>query len=394
MATLELVGLTKQFATRDVAAVYDVNLNVADGEFLCILGPSGCGKSTTLRMIGGFEEPTSGDVRIDGQSVVNMPPNRRPTAMVFQKYTLWPHMRVYDNIAFGLRLHHMPREQIDREVKNSLELVGLAGYDKRFPSQLSGGEQQRVALARALVLKPKVLLLDEPFSNLDALLRVRLREELHAIQRRIEITAIFVTHDQEEALSLADRIAVMNAGHLEQLDRPSQIYAHPKTLFVADFIGVMNIFPATRSGDSFRIGQYRVQAPPNWNNDEGVSIAVRPEDFIFGAPTANSNASQMWRGTIDQSIDLGHYRKVLVVVPGLFQDETTALMHRLKVYMPKTADAKEGDAIALYPTRFLVYSDHGQPTEVRNPDARTTDENLRDDLASTIVTSEQLAKSG
>jgi putative spermidine/putrescine transport system ATP-binding protein len=394
MATLELVDLTKQFATNNVAAVHNVSLSVADGEFLCILGPSGCGKSTTLRMIGGFEEPTSGDVRIDGQSVVDLPPNRRPTAMVFQKYTLWPHMRIYDNIAFGLRLHHVPKAQVEREVKDSLEMVGLAGYDLRYPSQLSGGEQQRVALARALVLKPKILLLDEPFSNLDALLRVRLREELHAIQRRIEITAIFVTHDQEEALSLADRIAVMNAGHLEQLDKPSQIYAHPKTLFVADFIGVMNILPAKHVDKSLQVSQYTVDAPASFNSEGDVSIAVRPEDFIFAPPSGVDGASEMWRGTIDQSIDLGHYRKVLVVVPGLFKDEATALSHRLKVYMPKSAEAKEGDAIGLYPTRYLIYSDHAQPIEVRNPTSRNLDENRSDNLASVAISSEQLAHSG
>src|SRR5438552_18787781 len=159
MATLELQGLTKQFGTASAAAVHDVNLTVGDGEFVCILGPSGCGKSTTLRMIGGFEEPSSGDVRIDGLSVVDIPPNRRPTAMVFQKYTLWPHMRVYDNIAFGLRLRKKTKAEIDREVKESLALVGLSNYDRRYPAQLSGGEQQRVALARALVLNPKILLL-------------------------------------------------------------------------------------------------------------------------------------------------------------------------------------------------------------------------------------------
>jgi putative spermidine/putrescine transport system ATP-binding protein len=386
MATLELVGLTKHFvgANAGTNAVNDVNLSVGDGEFLCILGPSGCGKSTTLRMIGGFEEPTAGDVRIDGASVVDIPPNRRPTAMVFQKYTLWPHMRVYDNIAFGLRLRHMPRAQIDREVRSSLELVGLSGYDKRYPAQLSGGEQQRVALARALVLRPKILLLDEPFSNLDALLRVRLREELHAIQRRVKITTIFVTHDQEEALSLADRIAVMNSGRLEQLDKPSQIYAYPKTLFVADFIGVMNIFPTERSGDWLRIGQYALKAPDNLNTGDRLNIAVRPEDFSFGAPNTSSNSasdpSSMWQGTVDQSIDLGHYRKVLVVVPGLFGDAAVAAAHRLKVYMPKSSEVKEGDAVLLYPTRFLVYPDHAQPIEVRNQNVRIHDENRRDDL--------------
>src|SRR5512146_3307711 len=283
MSTLELVGLTKHFTGVD--AVNDVNISVGDGEFICILGPSGCGKSTTLRMIGGFEEATAGDVRIDGVSVTDIPPNRRPTAMVFQKYTLWPHMRVYDNIAFGLRLRHMPQKQIDNEVFGSLDLVGLKGYERRYPAQLSGGEQQRVALARALVLRPKILLLDEPFSNLDALLRVRLREELHAIQRRVQITAIFVTHDQEEALSLADRIAVMNSGHLEQLDVPSQIYAHPRTLFVADFIGVMNILATTREGDRLRTGRYTLRMPPGLDGSEALSVAIRPEDLILTDPS-------------------------------------------------------------------------------------------------------------
>jgi putative spermidine/putrescine transport system ATP-binding protein len=387
MATLELMGLSKQFGTATVAAVHDVNLSVGDGEFLCILGPSGCGKSTTLRMIGGFEEPTAGDVRIDHASVIDMPPNRRPTAMVFQKYTLWPHMRVYDNIAFGLRLRHMSKAEIDREVQGSLEMVGLATYGRRYPAQLSGGEQQRVALARALVLKPKILLLDEPFSNLDALLRVRLREELHAIQRRVNITTVFVTHDQEEALSLADRIAVMNAGRLEQLDKPSQIYAFPRTLFIADFIGVMNIFPVVHDGDWLRVGQYALRAPEGLDGGT-LNVAVRPEDMTIGAPSSSPNSSAIWHGTIDQLVDLGHYRRALVLVPGLFRDETAAAAHRLKVYMAKASDVKEGDRVALYPTRYLVYSDRSQPIEVTNQPFRTLDENRRDDLSRTAVPAE------
>jgi putative spermidine/putrescine transport system ATP-binding protein len=364
MSTLELVGLTKQFGS--VTAVRDVNITVGDGEFVCFLGPSGCGKSTTLRMIGGFEEATAGDVLIDGASVVNIPPNQRPTAMVFQKYTLWPHMRVYDNIAFGLRLRHTSKAEIDREVKESLELVGLSGYERRFPAQLSGGEQQRVALARALVLRPKILLLDEPFSNLDALLRVRLREELHAIQRRVKITTIFVTHDQEEALSLADRIAVMSKGHLEQLDEPSQIYAHPRTLFVADFIGVMNIFQSHREGDSLCIGKYALKAPAGLNGSGTPSIAVRPEDLIVVDPEKVTPGSQYWQGRIDQSIDLGHYRKILAIVPGLFPSEEDAIAHRLKVYMPKTSEVKEGETLWLHPSRYLVYEEDKEPVEVNN----------------------------
>jgi putative spermidine/putrescine transport system ATP-binding protein len=384
MSTLNLINLTKQFG--GVTAVDHVNLSVADGEFICILGPSGCGKSTTLRMIGGFEEATSGDVQIDNTSVVDIPPNRRPTAMVFQKYTLWPHMRVFDNIAFGLRLRHTPEREIDREVRSSLELVGLGGYEKRYPAQLSGGEQQRVALARALVLQPKILLLDEPFSNLDALLRVRLREELHAIQRRVKITAIFVTHDQEEALSLADRIAVMSAGHVEQLDIPSQIYAHPRTLFVADFIGVMNILPAQREGEQLRIGQYTLRAPTGLANADQLSVAVRPEDLIPVTAGQVPEGQTVWNGKVDQSIDLGHYRKVLVVVPGLFADDDSANLHRLKVYLSKSADVKEGDTLSLYPSRYLVYLSQEEPVEVHSPALRGSNENRRSSLPNTPIT--------
>ena len=271
-------------------------------------------------------------------------------------------------------------------MNSSLELVGLSGYGRRYPSQLSGGEQQRVALARALVLRPKILLLDEPFSNLDALLRVRLREELHAIQRRVKITAIFVTHDQEEALSLADRIAVMNAGHLEQLDVPSQIYAYPRTLFVADFIGVMNILQAQRENDLLHIGQYTLRVPAGVDGGEKLSVAVRPEELIPIEPNQAPDGQTLWEGTVDQSIDLGHYRKVLVVAPGLFPDEDTAMLHRLKVYMPKSADIKEGDKLWLYPARYLVYLDQQEPVEVRNQALRIINENRRNGFPNTPVT--------
>ncbi|MBL8096819.1 MAG: ABC transporter ATP-binding protein [Anaerolineales bacterium] len=365
MSTLELIGLTKRFSGRPV--VNDVSLSVADGEFVCILGPSGCGKSTTLRMIGGFEEATQGDVRIDGASVLDLPPNRRPTAMVFQKYTLWPHMRVAENIAFGLGLRGLPRTEIEREVKQSLALVGLSGYDRRYPAQLSGGEQQRVALARALVLKPKLLLLDEPFSNLDALLRVRLREELHAIQRRIQITAVFVTHDQEEALSLADRIAVMNAGRLEQLDTPDQIYARPRTLFVADFIGQMNLLPATLEDGRLRLGRHVLPAPERLPGNMPLTVAVRPEDLAVVAPNRETDPGTLWQARIDQAIDLGHYRKILAFAPGLFVDAQAAGTVRLKIYAPKHFNAREGDPLWLRPDRYLVYPGGMAPIEIRQP---------------------------
>ncbi|MBX3084145.1 MAG: ABC transporter ATP-binding protein [Anaerolineae bacterium] len=346
MSTLTLAKLTKKFG--DVTAVHDVNIEVGDGEFLCILGPSGCGKSTALRMIGGFEVPTAGDVLIDGVSVALQPPNKRPTAMVFQKYTLWPHMRVYDNIAFGLRLRNLSRREVDTKVMDALTLVGLPTYAKRFPSQLSGGEQQRVALARALVLEPKILLLDEPFSSLDALLRVRLREELRRIQRHVRITAIFVTHDQEEALSLADRIAVMNKGQVDHLDQPSAIYAKPQTLFVADFIGVMNLLQGTQEDGQIRVGSYVLQGA----GDSGsVTVAIRPEDLVL----VDAGHPQAWHGAIEQLMDLGHYRKALIHVPGI---------GALKVYLSKSTVVEEGASIALRPQRYLIYQEGRDPIEM------------------------------
>jgi putative spermidine/putrescine transport system ATP-binding protein len=353
MASLTLVNLVKHFST-GLTAVNNINIEVQDGEFVCFLGPSGCGKSTALRMISGFETPTSGDILIDGRSVVDIPANRRPTAMVFQKYTLWPHMTVYDNIAFGLRLRRLSKPEIDRKVRESLALVGLANYGDRQPAQLSGGEQQRVALARAIVLEPKILLLDEPFSNLDALLRVRLREELHKIQRQTRITAIFVTHDQEEALSLADRIAVMSKGKIEQLDQAGNIYTNPQSLFVADFIGVMNLLPATQSGAVLNVGDKTLDAPANQDYSGPVTIAIRPEDLALVSST--SNREDLWKGQVEQMMDLGHYRKGLVKIPGV---------STIKVYLSKSVSFAEGETLNLYPMRYLVYRDGQPPVEVK-----------------------------
>ncbi len=351
MAVLEIDHLLKKFGA--VTAVDSVELTVTDGEFVCILGPSGCGKSTLLRMIAGFEQPTSGDIRIDGDSVVALPANKRPTAMVFQKYTLWPHMKVYDNIAFGLQLRKQSREEIDRRVKESLEMVGLDGYDQRLPAQLSGGQQQRVALARALVLEPKILLLDEPFSSLDAILRVRLREELRRIQRRLHITAIFVTHDQEEALTLADRIAVMSAGQVEQLDAPSSIYANPKSLFVADFIGSMNLIPTQARQGQIAVGSVTLEAPEGIQDGE-VTVAIRPEDLAL----LTSPHDGALRGVIEQISDLGHYRRAILTVDQI---------GTLKIYLPKTFGASEGAEVYVYPQRCLIYQHNQSPLELIRP---------------------------
>jgi putative spermidine/putrescine transport system ATP-binding protein len=348
MATLDLAGIHKQFGS--VTAVHDVSFTVADGEFMCILGPSGCGKSTLLRMIAGFEMPTSGDIRIGADSVTALPANRRPTAMVFQKYTLWPHMKVFDNIAFGLQLRRLPRAAIQQKVEESLALVSLSGYEDRYPAQLSGGQQQRVALARALVLEPKILLLDEPFSSLDAILRVRLREELRRIQRRLKITAIFVTHDQEEALTLADRIAVMNAGHIEQLAAPSDIYASPATLFVADFIGAMNLLPGSISGGRLSLGAMTLDAP-SAAGDGAVTVAIRPEDLIvLDAPHPAA-----WPTMVEQVSDLGYYQRALLEAPGV---------QPLKIYLPKALPVRERDVLHVFPRRYLAYRDGRAPQEV------------------------------
>lgn len=354
MATLDIVHLTKRFGT--VAAVNDVSFTVNDSEFMCILGPSGCGKSTMLRMIAGFETITSGDITIDHESIAALPANKRPTAMVFQKYTLWPHMKVYDNIAFGLGLRHLSRDVIQQKVKDSLALVGLSGYEDRYPAQLSGGQQQRVALARAIVLEPKILLLDEPFSSLDAILRVRLREELKRIQRRLKITAIFVTHDQEEALSLADRIAVMSGGSIEQLDHPSTIYSNPQTLFVADFIGAMNLLKATVQGGKLRLGEYLLEATTPANGTGDVTVALRPEDLLV-VPDSYSGPNEAWKARVDQVMDLGHYRKLLVDIPQIGE---------LKIFVPKSMLVNEGDQLTIAPMRYLVYSGDKVPFEVNH----------------------------
>ena len=284
MATLTLRGVDKTFGS--IAAIRDVSLDVADGELMCLLGPSGCSKSTLLRMVAGFETPSAGDMLIDGRDVVELPPNRRPTGMVFQSHALWPHMNVHNNIAFGLRLRRLPAAAVRQKVSDALALVGLAGMERRNPAQLSGGQQQRVAIARCLVLRSKILLMDEPFSALDTL-RVRLRDELHAIQRRLGITTIFVTHDQEEALTLADRIVVMNAGRVEQIGHPADIYDHPQTAFVAGFMGTMNLIPGAVGNGVLAAGPVRLPlpkrvGPARWRSERRTCCRFPRAAFLAG----------------------------------------------------------------------------------------------------------------
>lgn len=250
---LDLVAVGKSYSATARPAVEGFSLSVAPGTFVTLLGPSGCGKTTTLRMIAGFENPTSGDIRVDGASVVAVPPNRRPMSMVFQSYALFPHLSVEKNVAFGLTARHADKAERVRRVGAALDLMGIRDYAKRFPHELSGGQQQRVALARAIVMEPRILLFDEPLSNLDAKLRVRMREEIRALQQRLSITSVFVTHDQSEAMTMSDVVVVMRDGRIEQVGTPEDIYHRPATEFVASFLGTANFVPVDmRAGGAGR----------------------------------------------------------------------------------------------------------------------------------------------
>src|ERR1700742_3949230 len=278
---VELRSLTKRYD--EVVAVDSIDATIRAGEFFSLLGPSGCGKTTTLRMIAGFVRPTSGEILLDGVDVAQVPPHRRNVHTVFQNYALFPHLNVFDNVAFGLKRKRVPKDETRRRVLEAIELVELGGYDQRKPSQLSGGQQQRVALARALVLRPEVLLLDEPLGALDAKIRKQLRIELKALQEEVGITFVFVTHDQEEALSMSDRLAVMHEGRVDQVGTPREIYEGPATLFVADFLGVANVMDVEVIATDDRGCRVRVGAHELWAEcgDIGatgaVSAVVRPE---------------------------------------------------------------------------------------------------------------------
>ena len=276
---LSLVELTKTFSNTvsDVTAVDHINLDIRPGEFITLLGPSGCGKTTTLRMIAGFEDATSGQVMLDGENMVVVPPNKRPMSMLFQSYALFPHLSVRENVAYGLRLRKKSAEEIKEEVDIALAAMNLTAMADRAPSQLSGGQQQRVALARAMVVRPKVLLFDEPLSNLDAKLRVKMRVEIRRMQKRLGISSVYVTHDQSEAMAMSDRIVVMNSGRIEQVDTPEEIYLHPASVFVADFVGRANFVPA-QAQEVSEDGMVEIEAlgqKIRVHSSEGAKEAVR-----------------------------------------------------------------------------------------------------------------------
>jgi spermidine/putrescine transport system ATP-binding protein len=343
---VRLEHVTKRFG--DVTAVDDLSLEIMQGEFFSLLGPSGCGKTTTLRMIGGFEEVTAGTVYLGDRDVTDLPPFKRDTNTVFQNYALFPHLSVFENVAFGLRRRKVPIGEIRRQVASMLELVELPGYEQRKPSQLSGGQQQRVALARALINHPRVLLLDEPLGALDLKLRKQMQVELKSIQSEIGITFIFVTHDQDEAMTMSNRIAVMRHGRIEQLGAPEELYERPRTDFVAGFLGVSNLLDAEVAGKGDRFADLRLsdgtmlRAPSaGMNGDTRVRIGVRPEklrvlalgDGPADTASADTNAIE---GTVLDASYIGVSTQYLV---------ETKDGHRLIVYAQNLETSGAGEVL-------------------------------------------------
>jgi len=308
MAKVSIERLKKQFGNS--VAVADFSLDIADGELVAFLGPSGCGKTTTLRMIAGFIEPTAGTIRIGDTDVTPLPVHKRDTGMVFQRYALFPHMTVAQNVSFGLEMHKVPAAERDTRIRAVLDMVRMTELRDRYPRQLSGGQQQRVAIARALAIQPKVFLLDEPLSNLDAKLRVEVREEIRALQQRLGLTTIFVTHDQEEALAIADRMAIMHDGKVQQVGAPQALYEQPANRFVADFLGKMNFFRGGLEGSTFvtdKGSRIAVQA-----GEPGARhLGVRPERVQLSAQPGQGNALA---GVVASAVYLGSLLEVRVTL--------------------------------------------------------------------------------
>ncbi|MDH4111755.1 MAG: ABC transporter ATP-binding protein [Actinomycetota bacterium] len=316
---VQLVDLVKRFG--DFTAVAGINLDMPSGEFFSLLGPSGCGKTTSLRMIAGFERPSEGQILLDGVDMAQTPPHKRNVNTVFQNYALFPHLTVEENVAFGLKYKSVSKHEAHERVRNSLELVALTGFEKRRPTQLSGGQQQRVALARALILNPAVLLLDEPLGALDAKLRKRLQIELKALQEEVGITFIYVTHDQEEALTMSDRIAVMSQGRVEQVGPPKEIYEEPATAYVADFLGVSNLMDATAAGQSqggcaVSIGEFSFVAGQGDEDTRGqAKVTIRPERV--GLEAQGATGENRVPGMIERVVYVGSVLQVMVnLAPG------------------------------------------------------------------------------
>ena len=329
---IQINNISKHFA--DVKAVDDVSFEIKEGEFFSLLGPSGCGKTTLLRLLAGFEYPTSGNLLIDGTDITALPPDKRPTNMVFQNYAIFPHLNVEKNIQFGLRKLGLSNDEIDKRVKEVLSLVKLEGYEERFSNQLSGGQRQRVALARALVRQPKVLLLDEPLGALDKKLRDEMQLELRTLQKNIGITFVFVTHDQQEAISMSDRVAVMSEGKIQQLSAPNELYKNPENIFVSDFIGETNFLKAsTKSKDGEHInvaiedlGDFMVKNNLNIpENSADVVCSIRPESMMISRD--KSDWDICLEAKINQTSYLGEMTRFYVEVSGINKVITVSSQH-------------------------------------------------------------------
>jgi len=342
-----LEHLTKVFMkdNETFKAVDDISLNVKKGEIVALLGPSGCGKTTILRMIAGFERPTAGRVILEGQDITALEPNKRKIGFVFQNYALFPHMNVFDNVSYGLKIRRFSQEEIRKKTHEVLEMVGLKGVEKRFINELSGGEQQRVALARAFVINPKVLLMDEPLSNLDAKLRIYMRAEIRRLQKLLGITCIYVTHDQKEALSIADRIAVMNKGKIEQVAPPFELYTEPKSLFVADFIGQANIFEgkviAFKDGRLEvsiydRVISARFTSSSEFKIGARVALVVRPE-----AVNLTRSDESALKGRILSSVFVGDRMEYQIEL------EPGHLIHAFIPYSQETVRFSHGEEVGI-----------------------------------------------
>lgn len=338
-------------------AVDDVSLDIIPGEFICFLGPSGCGKTTILRMITGFEQPTSGNIIYDGNIINDIIPQKRDFGIVFQSYALFPNMTVEKNIAFGLNMRKVPQGLINERVTEILKLLDLSGWETHYPSQLSGGQQQRVALGRALAIKPKVLLLDEPLSALDAKIRVRLRVVIKKLQQDLGITLIYVTHDQEEALSLADRIVIMRNGKFQQIDSPFDIYKKPKTSFVAEFVGTSNFIAGIKRDGVVEFGKLQF-AVSNCDDVQGENLylAIRPENIeLIGTTISLENCAPS--NIIDTSVEVINFIGAVVRITFMLQEEEMVFDLPEKEF--EKSGLRRGEKIRLYfpPDSFHVYSE-------------------------------------
>jgi iron(III) transport system ATP-binding protein len=353
MAHLAVDKLSKNFGA--FHAVREASFTVAQGEFVCLLGPSGCGKTTLLRMIAGLETASSGTIVQNGVDITNFPPSKRDFGIVFQSYALFPNLTVFDNVAYGLRSQGSLRADTRARVEELLTLVGLPGETKKYPAQLSGGQQQRVALARALAIQPGLLLLDEPLSALDARVRQHLRHEIRSLQRRLGVTTIMVTHDQEEGLTMADRIAVMNAGRIEQFASPHELYARPATPFVADFVGTTNFMPATfvAPGKVAAGGrELAADTPRGLSIGAKLRICVRPEDILV-RNVAESAANRI-EVSVDELIFMGAFSRAKLGVAG-----GVALQADFSANLLRDVGVREGSrlTVALPPDRLRVFAD-------------------------------------